>query len=476
MTSAKFRSSDCFRLYMGNLVAHHKSSPARSSFQEGGNEEISHKLKNSHVAYEKMNQKYLQNMYRLWVPTTRRVVHRHRTEWPACLIHQRAFSSDVNPPTEKTTPKESASKQVEEGEPSPKEQATVDNGTEPSNKIIFPWRHEDHLLPRLVEGTLEYTTHGQLLTSSKMNAGNTTLNALATAYMFLEVPLYQFLFFASWKAELADSVSWAFTQGVAGLLSNLSKGVCHPFLPCLTIAEKYQAYSLCLSVQPILSLTFFSYSLVVPIETIVSNNYELTFKHTLHPPTSEGSIESSEISSDTTSGLSFSMEKIMDEKLLSHYESAKGNLTNKTTMCLHTVPYAAELVSLYSLPYMSRKKAKTDKALLEFYRSMLNKPSMERSPDLNILRQEQLQKGIMESTVIAQVIVWCNEVFYIKDEETGEVLQGTDDHDTSRNVPHLVRIERTIRTAPDANGALKNFHDDWMITDIDDMLDGNLIV
>lgn len=48
------------------------------------------------------------------------------------------------------------------------------------------------------------------------------MNMLASAFMFLDVPLYQFLFFGSWKGELADSVSWAFTQGVAGLLSNLA--------------------------------------------------------------------------------------------------------------------------------------------------------------------------------------------------------------------------------------------------------------
>ena len=90
--------------------------------------------------------------------------------------------------------------------------------------IVFPWRHQEECISRVVPGTLEYATKGQLLSSTKMTAGNSTLNAYATAFMFLDVPLYQLLFFNSWKAELADSVSWAFCQGVAGILSNIYRG------------------------------------------------------------------------------------------------------------------------------------------------------------------------------------------------------------------------------------------------------------
>lgn len=91
-----------------------------------------------------------------------------------------------------------------------------------ARKNIFPWRHEEDLLPRIIPGTLDNATKGHLLSTTKMTPGNSTLNALATSFMFLDVPLYQFLFFGSWKEDLAESMSWAFTQGTTGLLSNLA--------------------------------------------------------------------------------------------------------------------------------------------------------------------------------------------------------------------------------------------------------------
>jgi hypothetical protein len=91
-----------------------------------------------------------------------------------------------------------------------------------SEKIVFPWRHDEAPLPRLVEGTIDQATKGHLLSTVTTNTGNVQMNALASAFMFLDVPLYQFIFFGSWKGDLVDSMSWAFTQGVAGLLSKLT--------------------------------------------------------------------------------------------------------------------------------------------------------------------------------------------------------------------------------------------------------------
>jgi hypothetical protein len=96
-------------------------------------------------------------------------------------------------------------------------------------RILFPWRHETSLLDRLTPGTLDYVTKGHLLSTTKMKPGNSTLNTYATAFMFLDVPWYTLLFGTSWKSELTDSVAWAFSQGVAGILSNLYQG---EFLKC----------------------------------------------------------------------------------------------------------------------------------------------------------------------------------------------------------------------------------------------------
>jgi hypothetical protein len=220
----------------------------------------------------------------------------------------------------------------------------------------------------------------------------------------------------------------------------------------------------------------------------------------------------------TSPSLLLKLEPMMDQKLISLYQSTKDNYflttaggagdhATKTTtaaaeteVCLQTVVVREELVSLYSIPYISRSNIKNDRPLLEFYRTMLEKPSMNRAPDLNKLRQEHLEMGIMESTVIAQVMVWCNEIFYVKDVATGAILQGHyhhqdpthngDDNDDDDNnnggddnsparprlVQHLVRMEMTVKTDKTASGSFRNVQENWIITDIDDLLDGNLIV
>ena len=211
-----------------------------------------------------------------------------------------------------------------------------------------------------------------------------------------------------------------------------------------------------------------------PMDAIVKDTYEIDFHKTINSTETE-STEDDKDSKETTLTL-VPLEGMMDEKVISLYNSAKDQLQKANVeLCLKTVPYSADLISLYCIPYISRANTKNDKALLEYYRDMLNKPSMDRAPDLNKLRREHLETGIMESTVIAQVQVWCNEVFYVKDAESGKVLQGKEDAE-SRNVPHLIRMEMTVKTDKNDAGQFRNIQGDWMITDIDDMLDGNLVV
>ena len=69
-----------------------------------------------------------------------------------------------------------------------------------------------------------------------------------------------------------------------------------------------------------------------------------------------------------------------------------------------------------------------------------------------------------------------NEKFYVKDGTTGFLLQGQEDTD-DRQVPHLVRMEMTVKTEKNGtNGSFRNTLDNWIITDIDDMMEGNLVI
>jgi len=127
---------------------------------------------------------------------------------PSSFYIRRFFSTEERPTNESTNEEETISPE--------------ESSSSTPNDVIFPWRHEFAPLPRLVEGTIDHATRGHLLSSVTTQTGSPEMNMLASAFMFLDVPLYQFLFFSSWRGELADSMSWAFTQGVAGLLSNLA--------------------------------------------------------------------------------------------------------------------------------------------------------------------------------------------------------------------------------------------------------------
>jgi len=48
-------------------------------------------------------------------------------------------------------------------------------------------------------------------------------DAYAAAYLFMNMPLSSLLL-TDWQQELAQSMSWAFGQGFAGVLSNVYQG------------------------------------------------------------------------------------------------------------------------------------------------------------------------------------------------------------------------------------------------------------
>jgi hypothetical protein len=265
------------------------------------------------------------------------------------------------------------------------------------------------------------------------------------------------------------------------------------------------------------------------MDNISKGNYDVDFQHEVgHPYAqhSEGGESTTTSSSPSESAPALSM---MESALVSFYQSAAATAAtasrrkdskdpvhnssvsnsddNNTAAATQTLErfaihlqlqaYDAELVSLYAMPYISRTNVKSNPTLLAKYRKMLEKPSIERAPDLDQLRKRYLDSGTMESTVIAQVLVWCNEVFFVKGVGSGKVVQGQEvvgnvvnaDKDTSspggddvttpklsqKKVPHLVRMEMIVKTKNSGSGFI-NDRGNWEITDIDDHLNGNLVV
>jgi hypothetical protein len=88
---------------------------------------------------------------------------------------------------------------------------------------LFPWRHDERPLERLIPGTSDFEQMGQLL-GGDVESSNASLDAFLTAYMFLGVPWYEIPFFRQYKSELANSMAWAFARAVSGMLSNVYHG------------------------------------------------------------------------------------------------------------------------------------------------------------------------------------------------------------------------------------------------------------
>ena len=89
---------------------------------------------------------------------------------------------------------------------------------------FFPWRHSSELLPRLDRSSLEFYDKGQLL-GGNIYSSHPLLDEIATAWIFMNVPWYKMIFIQDWRDELAENMSWAFVQGMAGILSNVYQGM-----------------------------------------------------------------------------------------------------------------------------------------------------------------------------------------------------------------------------------------------------------
>ncbi|VEU41345.1 unnamed protein product [Pseudo-nitzschia multistriata] len=365
---------------------------------------------------------------------------------------------------------------------------TEDHTPHPSS-VLFPWRYESSPVARLIPGTPEHSKVGLLLTSQSQNVyGSSSLNAIVTAYMFLNVPWYELFWISHFKDELSSNMSWSFTQGVASLLSNLpSYGGGNPIPANRIISE--EADGTCR----------IDFRETIEISSVGNSAYRISVLD--EDENVDGMENNGSSCSDPIDRNAVQLRQMFHEKVLELYQSSmdktaampendsSGTLvknTQRLEVRLKMNPYDTKFIGLYAIPYLSRRNAKSDASLFNLYRKMLNTTSSGRATYLSQLRQEHLEtNGYMESTIIAQCLVWCEELFYVKDLATGQILQGKEvDEDSSlsgatetQKTPHLVRMERTVITKRDpSTGNFDNERENWIITDIDDLVDGNLLV
>lgn len=90
-------------------------------------------------------------------------------------------------------------------------------------RTIFPWRHETEPLGRLVDTRIQGGVLGPGMAGAPFWIKHLFTQAAA---VHLNIPWYKVMTTSAWRQELADASGFAFTQAVAGVLSNTYKGKC----------------------------------------------------------------------------------------------------------------------------------------------------------------------------------------------------------------------------------------------------------
>lgn len=174
------------------------------------------------------------------------------------------------------------------------------------------------------------------------------------------------------------------------------------------------------------------------------------------------------------------LDNMVQENLRKLYQAAHEFGKDQLQIRLECRPKSAKMYHLFVFPFLSRGNLKRDPGFQEKYEDLLYLTSAlprEALPIYQDLMSDMQRRGFAESTVICQVEVKCDELFWVKDLSTGRVVQGSEDEEF-REVSHLVRMEMVVTTVLKKNSFIpfEMIPGQWQITDIDDHLDGNMMV
>ena len=198
---------------------------------------------------------------------------------------------------------------------------------------------------------------------------------------------------------------------------------------------------------------------------------QLQFDYKPSSKSSADSVGATGDDDDDDNNSNSSSNNMMETKLQNLFASAHSG-KEQIEVHLKTKPTGAHLHSLHSLPALSRSIAAKHPSLIRDIEKarLTGDPQLSGNKYIDAVAAEMGEdhRGTIETTMFAEVLVYCDEVFCVRDLQTGAVVQGNEDG-KARQVIHGVRMER-VRTSTLGKGTqLSN----WMITDIDDLLDGN---
>jgi len=314
-------------------------------------------------------------------------------------------------------------------------------------RALFPWRSSNEIMGRLVPGSEDFERKGYLLGGDVVSS-NPMFDAYATAYLFMGVPLSEMMFFKQWQEDTAENMAWAFSQAMSGVLSNVYEQSFE------TLSKERQ-------------LGFDSNDTDIDTDTATDTDIDTdTANDTNTEAVSPG------LSNDF-------LEPMVEKKLRSLFQDAREYGKDQMQVRLDFKPQKAHMVNLFVFPFLSRNLLQVQPEIKDKYTQLLEFMGTNPRDAMPIYHEfvaDFGDRGWTENTVIAQVLVPCEEVFWVKDLATGAIIQGVED-ETPRTVAHLVRMEMVVRSKP-SDGFFPFEHEqgNWQMTDIDDLLEGNLII
>lgn len=365
------------------------------------------------------------------------------------------------------------------------------------NNSIFPWRHSPHPLPRLTPNTVEeYEEGGEFGPRFPMRTMNVAERGFLWFHSVYVLGLARPWHYGSWRRELEDGFLSAFAMGLQGVLVDV--------------------YRAPISLEDDNSDDVKEAGSDDDIDNDNDNAYSVQIDHTISNPIQDSDDDRSsdaedrhdtdkkaqEFLSENDDGgnrNSFQPEEgpilqdMLETNLQSIYHSAHSAAKSKLQIHLECQPKSAHLISLFSVPLLTREEVRQDPSLQNLYPDLYHKlllkamEEMERSDGRKTslswrdtygeIREfvedkvgNQDDEGVIQMTVVAQAVIECDEVFYVRDVESGEIVQGDDDG-KMKEVLHQVRFEMVV----DWDWQRREMHTgNWQITDWDDLLDGNI--
>ena len=333
---------------------------------------------------------------------------------------------------------------------------------------LFPWRSSSELHERLVPGTPENYSKGMLL-GGNLTSANARMDGFATAVFFLRIPFWDMVLFRNaTEQDLADSMAWAFGAAVQQITAG---------------------------------------EIMHDEKTKPETQNENDINGQLSLPTLKDMMEERKLAKLFDSATEFGKESLqvkLETKPILYSEGGLAAEVDRSNVIFDDIPASLrdgpKIVSLFVFPFLSREQSQNgDPHHLRKYSRFLDAISASNDENTEAadssyansleisrdLMEDFRKKGVSENTIVCQVLIPCVETFWVKDTNTGKILQGDANE---RLVLHLVRFEQTTKTYIVPNSGKTNDsmssrffpfrHElgEWKITDIDDLCEGNLLL